>query len=50
LRTDVGEEPVPALTKEFLYAVPFVITLVPPLLLGISEATRRSGDDVREEV
>ncbi|MEJ2547184.1 MAG: 4Fe-4S dicluster domain-containing protein [Gemmatimonadota bacterium] len=50
LRTDVGEEPVPALTKEFLYAVPFVITLVPPLLLGISEATRRSSDDVREEV
>jgi Fe-S-cluster-containing dehydrogenase component len=49
LRTDVGTEPVPALTKEFLYAVPFVITLVPPLLLGLSEATRDRSSDTREE-
>jgi Fe-S-cluster-containing dehydrogenase component len=50
LRTDLGEEPIPSLTKEFLYAVPFVITLVPPLLLGISEATKRSDVTTREEV
>lgn len=50
LRTDVGDEAVPALTKEFLYAVPFVITLVPPLLLGLSEATRDRSGEPREEV
>lgn len=30
----------PALTKEFLYGVPVVLTLVPPLLLAVSNATR----------
>lgn len=30
----------PTLTKEFLYGVPVVLTLVPPLLLAISNATR----------
>jgi Fe-S-cluster-containing dehydrogenase component len=49
LRTDVGTEPYPALTKEFLYAVPFVLTLVPPLLLGISEATKRRDAGQEEE-
>jgi Fe-S-cluster-containing dehydrogenase component len=50
LRTDLGQEPVPALTKEFLYAVPFVITLLPPLLLGLSEATKGRDSETREEV
>ncbi len=49
LRTDVGNEAYPVLTKEFLYAVPFVLTLVPPLLLGVSEATKRRGSDPEEE-
>ncbi|MBM4062044.1 MAG: 4Fe-4S dicluster domain-containing protein [Planctomycetes bacterium] len=31
----------PNLTKEFLYGVPVVLTLVPPLLLGIAKATHR---------
>ena len=37
----------PALTKEFLYGVPVVLTLVPPLLLAVSNATRgaREGGD-----
>jgi len=37
----------PALTKEFLYGVPVVLTLVPPLLLAVSNATRgaRGGGD-----
>jgi Fe-S-cluster-containing dehydrogenase component len=30
----------PSLTKEFLYGVPVVLTLVPPLLLAMSNATR----------
>lgn len=49
LRTDVGTEAYPALTKEFLYAVPFVLTLVPPLLLGVSEATKRRDAGQEEE-
>jgi len=49
LRTDVGNEAYPVLTKEFLYAVPFVLTLVPPLLLGISEATKSGGSEPEEE-
>lgn len=30
----------PSLTKEFLYGVPVILTLVPPLLLAMSNATR----------
>lgn len=36
---DIEQESYPSLTKEFLYGVPVVLTLVPPLLLGISKAT-----------
>ncbi|MBK8974871.1 MAG: 4Fe-4S dicluster domain-containing protein [Planctomycetes bacterium] len=35
---EVETESYPAMTKEFLYGVPVVLTLVPPLLLGISKA------------
>jgi hypothetical protein len=38
-RTDLGTTPLPELTREFLYAVPSVLTLVPALLLGISKIT-----------
>lgn len=47
-RTDVAMEAYPTYTKEFLYAVPLVLTLVPPLLLGLSRATdkgERGGDE-----
>jgi len=44
-RTDLGTAGFPTYTKEFLYAVPVVLTLVPPLLLGISRATRRRDDE-----
>ena len=47
-RTDVSTEAYPTTTKEFLYAVPLVLTLVPPLLLGLSRATdkgERGGDE-----
>jgi Fe-S-cluster-containing dehydrogenase component len=36
---NVERESYPGLTKEFLYGVPVVLTLVPPLLLGIQKAT-----------
>lgn len=39
-RSDLGPVPFPEFTKDFLYAVPVVLTVVPALLLGISNATR----------
>ena len=39
-RTDLSQASYPTFTKEFLYAVPMVLTLVPPFLLGLSRATR----------
>lgn len=39
---DIEHQSYPGLTKEFLYGVPVVLTLVPPLLLGISKAV--NGD------
>ncbi len=36
-RTDLGTTPLPELTREFLYGVPAVLTLVPTLLLGVSK-------------
>jgi formate dehydrogenase iron-sulfur subunit len=39
-RTDLSRDAYPTFTKEFLYAVPMVLTLLPPFLLGISRATR----------
>jgi len=44
-KTDVGTEAYPTYTKEFLYAVPLVLTLVPPLLLGMSKARNRADED-----
>ena len=44
-RTDIAEESYPAYAKEFLYAVPLVLTLVPPLLLGLNRATAPKGED-----
>jgi Fe-S-cluster-containing dehydrogenase component len=47
-RTDLGTTGYPVLTKEFLYAVPLVLTLVPPFLLALSRATR-ARDEGEEE-
>ena len=44
---DLDTETYPSLTKEFLYGVPIVLTLVPPLLLGIGKAVR--GQQLRLE-
>ena len=46
-QTELARSTYPSLTKEFLYGVPVVLTLVPPLLLAVSNATRgaRQGGD-----
>lgn len=48
LKTDVGEEPYPTLTANFLYSVPMVLTLAPALFLALSkagEARKGTGPD-----
>ncbi len=39
-RTDLAATPYPDLTREFLYAVPFVLTVVPPFLLALGKASK----------
>jgi formate dehydrogenase iron-sulfur subunit len=40
-RTNVGDEPYPTYTREFLYSVPFVEILVPTFMVALSAATKR---------
>ena len=40
--TSLQSSSYPALSKGFLYAVPSVFVLLPPVLLGIYEATKRN--------
>ncbi len=47
-RPDLGTVPFPELTKQFLYAVPVVLTVLPALLLGISNATRRTDESAAQ--
>jgi len=47
-KTDLGSEPYPVLTKEFLYAVPFILTVFPPLFLALSEASKARERHNRE--
>ncbi len=46
-RTDLATTPYPAFTREFLYAVPVVLTLVPPFLVGLSRS--RGSGSLEEE-
>jgi len=48
LPTDVGTIPYPDTTREFLYSVPVVFMVVPPLLYGLHELTERK-EKVREQ-
>jgi len=48
-RTDLGTTPYPQYTKEFLYAVPVILTLFPALLYAVSNATKRNNDDMEGE-
>ncbi len=45
LKSNLGTDPYPELTKEFLYGVPVVLTLVPAFLLAVSNATKRNNED-----
>jgi formate dehydrogenase iron-sulfur subunit len=52
LRADVGETPRPELTRTALAGVPFVMTLVPPVLMGLyafSQRRERVGADGQED-
>jgi Fe-S-cluster-containing dehydrogenase component len=44
-RKDVGTTPYPEYSKGFLYAVPIILTLVPPFLLAISNAAKRVSEN-----
>ena len=48
-RTDLGTTPYPQYTREFLYAVPVILTLFPALLYAVSNATKRNNDDTEGE-
>lgn len=48
LRTGIQNASYPALTKGFLYSVPAVFVLLPPLLLGIHEATKNNHQNNEE--
>ena len=43
-RTDLDTTSYPELTKDYLYAVPIVLTLWPAFLLALSNATKRDGE------
>lgn len=50
-RTDIARAPYPTYTREFLYAVPVVLTLVPPFLVALNRASRTesaNGDVIKE--
>jgi Fe-S-cluster-containing dehydrogenase component len=47
-RTDLSRTAYPTFTKEFLYSVPFVLTMFPPFLLAVSKATRGNRTEAEE--
>jgi len=48
-RTDLGSAAYPTFTREFLYAVPVVLTLVPPFLLAVAMARREQAVRAHEQ-
>lgn len=48
-RTDIATTAYPSFTRDFLYAVPFVLTLFPPFLLALSKSREARREAVREE-
>lgn len=48
-RTDLGTTAYPTFTRDFLYAVPFVLTLFPPFLLALSKASEARTKAQNEE-
>jgi Fe-S-cluster-containing dehydrogenase component len=52
LRTNLATTPYPAFTREFLYGVPVVLTLVPPFLVALHRASKDRAEskvDSRKE-
>lgn len=47
-RTDLSQAAYPTFTREFLYSVPFVLTMFPPFLLAVSKATARNRQEEGE--
>lgn len=47
--TGVASTPYPTFTRDFLYAVPFVLTLFPPFLLALSKSREARRGPEREE-
>ena len=47
-KTNVAMKPYPEFTREFLYAVPVVLTLLPAFLLAVSKATHQEGTEQME--
>jgi Fe-S-cluster-containing dehydrogenase component len=48
-KTDVGTTPYPVYTKQFLYAVPVVLTLLPPFLLAVARSRGRTMGEEGEQ-
>lgn len=48
-RTDLGTTAYPKFTKEFLYAVPVILTLFPAFLYAVSNATKGQQDKTESE-
>ena len=44
-RTDLDTTPYPELSKDYLYAVPIVLTLWPAFLLALSNATKKEHEE-----
>lgn len=42
--TNLGNLPYPEYTKQFLYAVPSVILIIPPLLFGLNWLAKKDND------
>jgi len=47
-RTDLGTTPYPEYTQDFLYGVPIVLALWPPLLLALSNSTKRDEESIKD--
>jgi Fe-S-cluster-containing dehydrogenase component len=49
-RTDLGTTAYPELTKDFLYAVPIILTLWPTFLLALNKATKKESEESGGEI
>jgi Fe-S-cluster-containing dehydrogenase component len=45
-KTNIGTTPYPEYTKDFLYAVPIILALWPPLLLALNKATKKEDEEI----